>query len=132
MKVRITLIVAQYENLSRVHNIDNTRDRFSFFINDAGKLPSIIMSSKDEHETLQSLSDQYFYVTHDWMDIELCDFRRPKIDECEAIYIANIPAVSGITKSGRFISDTDAKRQKLKIGEHYEQLLSRRSRGGFR
>lgn len=132
MKVRLTLIVTQYDNRPRVHNIDNTRDRFSFFINDNNKLPSIIIASKNEEETLQVLSNKYFYIAYGWMNVELCGFRKSDIDECEAIYIASIPNVAGITKTGQFISDTEAKRQKIKIGKYYEQLLSRRSRRSFR
>tara|TARA_R100000008_G_C3584887_1_gene171410 strand:- start:3049 stop:3447 length:399 start_codon:yes stop_codon:yes gene_type:complete len=132
MKVRLTLIVTQYDDRPRVHNMDNTKDRFSFFINDNNRLPSIIISSKNEEETLQALSNKYFYVAYDWMNVELCGFRRSDIDECEAIYIASIPNVAGITKTGQFISDTEAKRRKIKIGKYYEQLLSRRSRRSFR
>jgi len=125
-------MVTQYDNNLRTHNIDNTRDRFSFFITDNNKLPSMMIASKNERETLQYLSDQYFYVTHDWMNVELGDFRKSNIDECEVVYIASIPSVSGITKSGRFISDTEAKRRDIEIGEYYEQLLSKRSRSNFR
>ena len=132
MKVRLTLIVTQYDNKPRVHNIDNTKDRFSFFINDNSKLPSIVMASKNEEETLQILLDKYFYVAYDWMNVELCGFRKSDISECEAIYIASIPIVAGITKVGQFISDTEAKRRKIKIAKYYEQLLSRRSRRSFR
>ena len=124
----MTFIVTQCN--TKLNPIDE--NYFKFFINNHNKFPSGVMRSKDEYDTLKSISDKYFHLEFDWMNKEICDFRKMSLDECEVIYVANIPEILGITKSGRFILDAEAERQKIKVDKYYEQLLSKRSRCTFR
>lgn len=128
MKVNLTFIVSQCN--TKLHPTDE--NYFKFFINNDHKFPSSVMTSKDEYNTLKSISDEYFHLEFDWMQKELHDFRRISLNECEVIYVSNIPEILGITKSGRFMSDSEAERLNIKIDKYYEQLLSKRSRCNFR
>ena len=85
----MTFIVTQCN--TKLNPIDE--NYFKFFINNHNKFPSGVMRSKDEYDTLRSISDKYFHLEFDWMNKEICDFRKMSLDECEVIYVANIPEI---------------------------------------
>lgn len=123
MIVRLTLIACQNDHTK---NFDSD-DYFKLLVNNDYELPSCLISSKDEKQTLKNLYEDYLNVAFDWVNISLLDFRKKSLNECEVVYGCKMPVIINAAKKGMFISHN----QKIHLDNFYEQILSSRTRSGF-
>ena len=124
MKIKITFIVSQCQKDLPV----NHPKYFQVYLTDEHKFPSGYMSTQDEYDTLKDISNRYFELNFDWLPKELAGFRRLSPNEAEVTYIAHMPKISGIHKTGDFVSESIIDALNIEIDPYYEELLSRRSR----
>lgn len=120
MKVKLTLIAIR-QDINRRFEDD---DFFRFLIDNSGDFPSCYISTKDEVETLKSLFESYLSVCFEWCNIDLVDFRRKDLYECEVVYSVKLPLMSNIEKSGQFISHNKSHT----MDNFYERILARKRR----
>lgn len=118
MKTKITLVIIN-QDLSK--NFDS-EDYFKFFLTKDLEFPSKYLSTKDEKATLKELFEAYIKIPYEWMSFELCDFRKPAIDECEVIYSCKIKDILNAEKNGKFVSLNE----KIYIDKFYGRILSRK------
>tara|TARA_Y100000310_G_scaffold342927_1_gene448275 strand:- start:803 stop:1192 length:390 start_codon:yes stop_codon:yes gene_type:complete len=124
MKIKITFIVGQCRKDLPV----NHPKYFQVYLTDEHEFPYSYMSTKDEYDTLKDISDKHFQVNFDWLPKELAGFRRLSQNEVEVTYMAHMPEVSGIHKTGDFVSEEVIEAFNIELDPYYEELLSRRSR----
>lgn len=119
MRIRATLIVAQ-QDLKSSWQSD---DYFRFFLTEDDRFPSSLISTKSENDTVKGLFEKYFNVYFDWANVQLSDFRRISIEDCEVLYSCKIPAMLGVEKSGKFIPIS--KKDEIDIEEFYGRTIQR-------
>lgn len=123
MKTRLSLIVAQFNK-----NVNFSDDNyFKFLVTDGFNIPFKYLSTKNEKETLKELFEEYLDLYFEWTKIQLLDFRKHMVNECEAIYGLRLFNMQGLEKKGRFISQN----YHVKLEPYYEELLARRVRPGI-
>lgn len=123
MKTRVTLIVGQFNRfLQYSHD-----DYFKVLLSDSNDIPSKYLSTKNERETLKELWEEYLEIYFDWANINLIDFRKYMIDECEAIYCCKLFHIFGANHKGKFVSHNSS----IKLEPYYEELLAKRIRSGI-
>lgn len=120
MKVKVTLIIIKQDIKCQFEH----DDFFTFLINENNSIPSCYISTKDEVETIKNLFECYTKVCFEWCNIELCDFRKVKLDECEVVYSIKLPLINNIEKLGKFISHNKYKTE----DKFYERILARKRR----
>ena len=125
MKVKVTFIIIQ--SLKHL-NFSSTR-YFQILFDDNKQIPCRYMSTKNEEETLREIAEKYTNIDFDWMQRDVCGFRRISQEECEVVYVSYVPQIDKSDKSGFFIADCDLDKHDIKIDPYYEELLSKRSRG---
>jgi len=125
MKIKITFLVIQ----SLKHLNFSSPRYFQILFDDNKKIPHRYMSTKNEEETLREIAEKHINVDFDWLQKDVCGFRRLSQEECEVVYVSYLPEINKSNKSGLFIADCDLKKHEIKIDTYYEELLSRRSRG---
>jgi|DEB0MinimDraft_10_1074344.scaffolds.fasta_scaffold238832_2 hypothetical protein len=123
MKTRLTLIVGQY-NKFLSYSDDNY---FKVLLDGSQDLPKRYLSTKNEKETLKELWEEYLEIYFDWANINLIDFRKYMINECEAIYCCKLFHIFGATKKGKFVSHNS----NIRLDPYHEELLAKRVRPGF-
>ena len=69
------------------------------------------------------LNVRKFNVYFDWANIDLSDFRRISIEDCEVLYSCKIPPMLGVEKSGEFIPMS--KKDEANIEEFYGRTIQR-------
>tara|TARA_Y100000004_G_scaffold163352_1_gene192660 strand:+ start:233 stop:607 length:375 start_codon:yes stop_codon:yes gene_type:complete len=119
MRVRATLIVAQQD----LRSSWQSDDYFRFFLTEDHRFPSSLISTKSENDTVKDLFEKYFNVYFDWANVQLSDFRRVSIEDCEVLYSCKIPAMLGVEKSGKFIPIS--KKDEIDIEEFYGRTIQR-------
>ena len=119
MRVRATLIVAQQD----LRSSWQSDDYFRFFLTEDYRFPSSFISTKSENDTVKDLFEKYFNVYFDWANVQLSDFRRVSIEDCEVLYSCKIPAMLGVEKSGKFIPIS--KKDEIDIEEFYGRTIQR-------
>lgn len=123
--IRLTLIVFQVEQ-----KFNPMQDGFSkIFLTEACELPFVILSSGSIQDRLRDLWYRYFEIDFDWSEKNIIDFRDRSDTGYEAIYSTYIPPINGGTKSGNFLSNQTISSKNIEIEPHYEQIISRTSRG---
>jgi hypothetical protein len=123
MLVRLTTIICQNDHTKPV----DSDDYFKILLDMDHNLPSCLISTKDEKQTLKSLYEEYLNVPFDWLNISLLDFRKKTFNECEVIYGCKMPPIMNAAKKGKFISQNS----NIYLDNFYERLISSRSRPGF-
>lgn len=125
MKVKVTFIIIQ----SLKHLNFSSPRYFQILFDDNKQIPCRYMSTKNEEETLREIAEKYTNIDFDWMQRDVCGFRRISQEECEVVYVSYVPQIDKSDKSGFFIADCDLDKHDIKIDPYYEELLSKRSRG---
>ena len=123
MKTKISLVVAQYNR--GVHFSDD--NYFRFLVDDASNIPGKYLSTKNEKETLKELFEEHLDLYFDWANIQLLDFRKHMINECEVVYCCKFFNIHGANKKGRFVTP----KSNINLEPYYEELFARRVRPGF-
>ena len=124
MKIKLTFILGKcLKELPVNHPL-----YFQIYLTEDQQFPCGYMSTKDEYETLKEISDQHFNIDFDWLPKELAGFRRLGQNEVEITYMAHLPEISRIHKSGSFYSEEVLDTMKIELDPYYEKLLSRRGR----
>jgi len=131
MKIKLTLLVAQINNKISVQN-DN---HFKIYLTAANKFASKFLTTKDEKETLVEIHQKFFNLDPGWSKKDLADFRVILDDNnekiAEVVYISYIPEILGILKSGKFLSETEIKQEKIQIEEFYEKIYAQKGKFFF-
>lgn len=131
MKIKLTLLVAQINNKISVQN-DN---HFKIYLTPDNKFPSKLLTTKDEKETLAEIHQKFFNLDPSWSKKDLADFRVILDDNnekiAEVVYISYIPEILGILKSGKFLSETEIKQEKIQIEEFYEKIYAQKGKFFF-
>jgi hypothetical protein len=120
MKTRLTLIIIN-QDITKPFDSD---DYFKFFLTKDLMFPSQYISTKDEKAVQKELFEKYIAIPYEWANLDLCDFRKRTVDECEVVYSCKINNILDVEKNGRFVSLNE----KISIDDFYGRILSTRFR----
>ena len=118
MKTKLTLLIIS-QDLSKSFDCS---EYFRFFLTRDLDFPNQYLSSKDENTTLKEIFEKYINIPYEWMNFELCDFRKSSINECEVLYSCKIKDILNPEKNGRFVSLNE----NIFIDEFYGRTISRK------
>ena len=124
MKIKVTFILGKCLKELPV----NHPDYFQIYLTEDHQFPFGYMSTKDEYDTLKEISDKHFNVDFDWLPKELAGFRRLNQNEAEVTYLAHLPEIAKIQKSGGFYSEEVLDVMEVELDPYHEEILSRRGR----
>ena len=84
----------------------------------------LLVTTKNELETLKQISDHHLYVDFEWIKKDLFSFEVLNNQECEVVYIACLPQITDAEKNGSF---TPAKLSDMgiELKQNYEAIFQR-------
>lgn len=131
MKVNISLVVVQYNK-----NLHHTSPNYVkvYFTRD-NKIPTITASTKNELETLKTLSDRHFKVGFEWFEKRLSDFRIVNNQGqmlAETVYIIHTPEIIDSVKNGKFLSFSQIHELGIELESFYERAITGTAKPIFR
>lgn len=125
MKIKLTFLVIQ-----SLKQLNFTSPRyFQILFDDSKQIPHHYISTKNEEETLRQIAEKHLNIDFDWMQTDVCGFRKIAQEEFEVVYVSYVPQIDNSNKSGFFLPDCDLDKHNIKLDPYYERLLSERSRG---
>ena len=131
MKNKLTLIAIQ---LNKSLGYTDS-DYMKVFFTSQNELPSIIISTKDEKDSLKDLFSRYFNVDYKWFEKEIYDFRIVNNDEeriAETVYITYTPEVISMEADGRFLTFQQMYDKNIKLENFYERGITGSGKSTFR
>lgn len=131
MKVKISLIVVQYNK--SVHHTN--KNYVKIYFADGNNLPSSIVSTKTEVETLKSICENHFKIGFEWFEKQLCDFRITNNQgevTAESVYIIHTPEIIDSIKNGRFLSFSQIHESGIELEPFYERAITGTAKPVFR
>lgn len=131
MKVKITLVLLQFnKNLSF-----SNENYIKVYFTDDYELPSQLVSTKDEKETLKEICLKHFEIDFGWLEKTIYDFRIINNNGnmmAEAVYIIHVPEIIGAIKNGSLLSFSKIKQKQIKLDSFYEKAITGSGSSAFR
>ena len=124
MKVKITFII-----LKKDKNISPAdENHLKVYLDDDYNFPHKYISTKNEYETLEEISNNHLYVDFDWIKKDLFSFEVLNNQECEVVYVACLPEITDAEKKGSFYTLSELSDTGIKLSKNYESAIFRRGR----
>ena len=124
MKVKLTFIILKKDNNINVAS----ENHLKVYLDDDNNFPSRYISTKNEYETLQQISNQHLYIDFDWMKKDLFSFEVLNNQECEVIYLTCLPHVTDAEKNGSFYTLKELSDLGIKLKPNYERAIFKRGK----
>ena len=123
MKVKLTLVLLQYNK-----NLNYLNDNYlKVYFDDDYNLPSQLVSTKNEKETLKELCLKHFEIDFGWLEKNIYDFRIVNNNgdiTAEAVYIIHVPEIIGAIKNGSLLSFSKINEKQIELDTFYERAIT--------
>jgi hypothetical protein len=131
MKVKLTLVLLQFNK----HVNYLSENYLKVYFDDDYNLPSQLVSTKDEKETLKELCLKHFEIDFGWLEKNIYDFRIVNNNgdiTAEAVYIIHVPEIVGAIKNGSLLSFSKINEKQIKLDPFYERAITGAGNPAFR
>lgn len=121
MKLKITYLIGAINRGAA----PSDRSYLRILVDEDGKPPSKYITTKDEHETLKSLHNEYINYHFEYTSRLLCGFRKVDTEEFEICYISTVNYLPDFYKKGTVGSFSSLADRNILVEEYYANLFSK-------